>query len=84
MEKYLPTISKYKRKLCHASIYRQIRKTKNREIKRKLQAAYKKHLSQIQLSITISKAKSSLKFHTLDSDRRQRSFAEEVNYFFRK
>ena len=42
MEKYLPTISKYKRKLCHASIYRQIRKTKNREIKRKLQAAYKK------------------------------------------
>lgn len=39
--KYFPNITKYKRKLCHASIYRQIRKTKNKEIKRKLQAAYK-------------------------------------------
>ena len=42
MEKYLPTISKYKRKLCHASIYRQIRNTCGKKIKRKLQAAYKK------------------------------------------
>lgn len=41
IEKYFPNITKYKRKLCHASIYRQIRKTKNKEIKRKLQAAYK-------------------------------------------